>query len=87
MPVKVLLRRCAIYLPLYFEVGEIAFKGYGDIQTFSIKYKGYGLLHLKTLELYALDKLILLDKQILLLILGKSRKSENLQVVSAATNL
>ena len=52
-----------------------------------MKYKGYGLLHLKTLELYALDKLILLDKQILLLILGKSRKSENLQVVSAAANL
>ena len=81
MPVKVLLRRCAIYLPLDFEVGEIAFKGYGDFQTFSIKYKGYGLLHLKTLEVYALDK------QILLLILGKSRVSENLQVVSAATNL
>ena len=70
-----------IYLPSDFEVGEIAFKGYGDFQIFSIKYKGYGLLHLKTLEVYALDK------QILLLILGKSRVSENLQVVSAATNL
>ena len=68
-------------LPLGFEVGEIAFKGYGDIQKFSIKYKGYGLLHLKTLEMYALDK------QILLLLLGKSRVSENLQVVSAAANL